>query len=219
VFYGSKHSKSKLFHYADCEYANRIAGSNKVEFQSIDEAKSQGYKFCPHCCMVGRQYRQDRKAIDGFCRKYGLRHYIFDGDMYVISDEDTAWRISENGKGLYLLHESKSHIDYDRETTAYEKRDYHVQHMPMTTIMGYLSNILSHDLYEERKSEERRREREKRSEEVRSIRTVQRQISRQNHKKNRSLEGHSQKRRRSKQQLRALAAAFTDYRSARAANI
>ncbi len=219
MFFGSKHSKSKLFHYADCEHVKRIADSNLVEFQAMEEARTNGYRLCPHCCMVGRLCRQDRKAIDSFCRKYGLRQNIFDGDMYVISDGDTAWRISNDGKGLRLLHESKSHIDYERESTTYEERDYHVQHIPKTTIMGYLSYILNHDLYEERKSEERRREREKRSEEVRSIRTVQRQISRQNHKKNRSLEGYSQKRRRTKQQLRALAAAFTDYRSARAANI
>ncbi len=219
MFYGSRHSKGKLFHYADCEHVKRISDSNIVEFQTMEAARSNRYKHCPHCCMVGRQYRQDRKEIDGFCRKYGLRQYISDGDMYVISEGDTAWRISEDGKGLFLLHESKEHIEYERKDTVYEDRDYHIQRLAKTTIMGYLSYVLSHDLYEEQKSEERRREREKRSEEVRSIRIVQRQINRQNHKKNRSLEEHSQKRRRSKQQLRALAASFTDYRSARAANI
>ena len=87
--------------------------------------------------------------------------------------------------------------------------------------MGYLVYIQKHDTFEKERKEKQKLEKALRKEEVKSIRAVQKQMARQNqkHKKHARFETSGQKRKRSKQQLRALAYSFTDYKAASAAYI
>ena len=144
------------------------------------------------------------------------------GELYIISAEDTAWKIcSTAGKeaGNYLLHESKCGVTYQREDTAYEDRTYHVQKMAPNTLMGYLVYILNHDLFEKERTEKNRQEREQQLAEISNIMAIQSRNYRQNLRKRGSIEDYSQKRRRYNQQLRALASAYSDYYTSKAANI
>ena len=225
MFLASQHSRSGLFHHEGCRYAKQIAAETRVEFPTVEDAVRQGYRLCPHCSVIARQFRRDRRAIEAFCTKHGLQTVLREGELLVISADDTAWRIcatEDRGKGKYLLHESKLHIPYVRETTSYEDREYHLQETPATSILGYLSYIRTHDRKELRRIEQQREEpvqRERRNEEVRSIQAVQWQISPQNRKKQGgSEEDHARKRRRCKQQLRSLAASFAEYRTGKDAD-
>ena len=40
---------SKKFHYADCSAAQKIKSSNRIEFNSRDEAVAAGYVSCKRC--------------------------------------------------------------------------------------------------------------------------------------------------------------------------
>ena len=42
-------SRTGKFHYADCQWAGKISPSNRVHFNSRDEAVSQGYVPCKVC--------------------------------------------------------------------------------------------------------------------------------------------------------------------------
>lgn len=42
-------SNSKKFHYADCSSAQKIKASNRVSFNSREEAVSKGYVPCKIC--------------------------------------------------------------------------------------------------------------------------------------------------------------------------
>ena len=87
--------------------------------------------------------------------------------------------------------------------------------------MGYLVYIRNHDLYEQARKEKRKLERALHAEEAKNIRAIRKQMTRKNrkHKKRGRLESSGQKRCREKQQLRALASSFSDYRSARYAGL
>ena len=42
-------ANSKKFHYADCSFAQKMKASNRVEFNSRDEAVNAGYIPCKKC--------------------------------------------------------------------------------------------------------------------------------------------------------------------------
>ena len=236
MFYSSIKSSQKYFHTAECGYRKQIGASNIQTFISAYTAKTNGYVPCPHCSPIGRQYSMDRKSIDAFCDHYGFRHFFHNGELYVISAGDTSWRICSTGlngsAGNYLLHESKCGVPYNRKATAYVDRQYHLQHVRATSLLGYMVYILNHDVFEKEREEtiklERERiaweleekmriEHEEREKEINRIRAVKRQIGRQNFRKHGCKEEYVQKRRRSNQQLRELTAAIRDYSSAKAA--
>jgi len=47
TFVGSKNSN--IYHYTSCEWAQKINSSNLVEFSSILDAQSHGYRACNVC--------------------------------------------------------------------------------------------------------------------------------------------------------------------------
>ena len=222
MYYSSKNSRNRYYHHADCVYVRQIVAQNLLELGSIEEAMARGYKICPYCSAVARLYRKNRKQIDQFCEEHEFVHYINEGEMFVISDRDTAWRIccdEDSDNGLYLMHESKLTTMRSEEFVPYQFREYHRQHMGPRSILGYLYCIHDHDLYKQREEETREKELAQRQREIDNIRAVQRQIHRQNRKKRGGREAYTQKRRRSKQQLKALTSSFSNYRYAKAANI
>ncbi|MQL50853.1 hypothetical protein GFC01_00890 [Desulfofundulus thermobenzoicus] len=42
-------SNSKKFHYPDCQWAQKISPSNRVEFNTREEAVNAGYQPCKVC--------------------------------------------------------------------------------------------------------------------------------------------------------------------------
>ena len=224
MFYSSRYSRKHVFHYADCRYSKRTKEENKISFRSFGEAINAGCVPCAYCNLINRQYEADQKAIDAFCEEFQFKHFLHKGELFIISADDTAWRICssrDNGKGKILFHESKYGVSYDRRLMPYIDREYHIQRTPITSLMGYLVYIQKHDIFEKERKEKQKLERALRKEEVKSIRAVQKQMARQNrkHKKHAHFETSGQQRKRSKQQLRALAFSFTDYKAASAAYI
>ena len=222
MFYASSKSKNNYYHRADCGYSKLIGDKYKLVFPYERNAKKLGLSPCPFCCGITRQYKESQKDVDAFCKHYGFQHFVSSGELFVISSEDTAWRIcSASGKeaGNYLLHESKCGVPYRREETPYEKRTYHVQKLAPKSLMDYLACILDHDLYEKERTERIMMEREQKLVEISAIRAIQARNYRQNLRKRGSIEDYGQKRRRYNQQLRALASAYSEYYTAKAASI
>lgn len=56
MFVASENSRSRTFHTPDCAYAKRIKEENHFTFATTKEARSKGFRFCPFCCRIGRQY-------------------------------------------------------------------------------------------------------------------------------------------------------------------
>ena len=151
MFCGSKNSKSRLYHYSFCRYAKTTKKANQVLFYTSEEASQQGYVPCPFCSLIGRQYAKERKMIDSFCDEHNFRHFIYGGELYVISAGDTAWRVclqNQTGRKKLLMHESKSHVSYIRRSVPYADRGYHIQIMRDSSLMGYLVYIHKHDVAE-----------------------------------------------------------------------
>ncbi len=227
MLFGSRNSKKKLFHYGCCRYSKRTKSKSRLRFCTVEEAHSRGYSQCPYCSRILREYRRNQEAITNFCSKHNLHTILTNDELYIISRDDTAWRICMKGDGSksrQLLHESKRRVAYDRRTTAYEDREYHLQDIPGSSITGYLSYIHKHDISEaarEKKQEKAKVEKSLLQEQLRSIWATQKQISRQNRKRNKHApaESHAQKRRRSKQYLRDISRSFNDYRAAQEAYI
>ena len=227
MLFGSKISKKKVFHYGNCPYARRTKQKNQLVFHSVEDAKSKGYSQCPCCNRIPVEYKKNLKAVTDYCNKHDMLPILINDELLIISRDDTSWRIRMKGDGSKekeLLHESKRNVKYDRRATAYEDRQYHIQDVPNTSITGYLSYIYRHDASEAARVEKERKAKVEKAlirEQVKSIRAIQKQISRQNRKHNKRApaESNAQKRRRSNQYLRDIARSFSDYRAAQAAYI
>ena len=227
MLYGSRISKKKVFHYGDCIYARRTIQKNKLFFSTVEDAKNKGYKQCPCCSRIPKEYKKNLKTITDFCDKHSLVPILMGDELFIISTDDTAWRICMKGDGSkekQLLHESKLFMLYDRRYTSYEKRQYHVQEVPEMGITGFLNYIYKHDVKEAKRKEKERIVRVNKAllrEQVKSIQAVQKQIAMRNRKRSRRgpAESNAQKRRRSNQYLRNIAKSFYDYEAAAAAYI
>lgn len=216
MFYSSRNSRKKVFHYDTCQYAKRFRPEGRIAFYTVDEAKAAGYVHCSYCSVIGRQYRRCREKAEAFCDTHSFTLFMRDGELFVISAGDTSWRICcdlKNRKKKILLHESKDHVLYNRRGKPYTERKYHVQKAKETDIMGYLVYILGHDKIEKEREEKRKLERALLIEAVKSNKALHKQITRKQrkHKEHRPIEAHGSVRRRSNQQLRALEISSPDY--------
>lgn len=222
MVYCSINSRKRVYHTEDCWYTARTKEENRITFRNPSLAENAGYGPCSCCCEIGRQYRKERRAIRSFCAENGYRHFLRHGEMYVISDADTAWRIVPKGDSpafMILYHESLGGVPYDRESTDYPERQFHQQNTFKPDICGYLGYIRCHDEYRKEMLERRRAEREKFRDEVMQIYDVRRIIARQNRKRGkvRSMRGAGQDRHVKNRQLKMLAQAASSYRTAKAA--
>ena len=216
MFYSSRNSKNKVFHYQTCQYAKRLSPERRIAFYTINEAKAAGYSHCSCCSVIGRQYRRCRKDVMSFCAEHGFIHFFHDGELYVISADDTAWRICcdlKKGKKKVLLHESKDHVLYERRGKPYTERKYHVQNTKSTDIMGYLVYILGHDRVDKERDEKRKLEKALQIEAGKSSKALRKMLTRKQrkHMKHRPVEPYGGVRRRSNQQLRAFESPSSDY--------
>jgi len=216
MFYCSRNSKKHIFHYNTCRYTKHFSKKNRIDFYTVDEAKAAGYVPCSCCSIIGQQYRKCRREVMAFCAEHGFIHFMRDGELYVISARDTAWRICcnmKNGKEKTLLHESKEHVPYNRRARPYHERIYHVQKAKSTSIIGYLVYILKHDKIEEERDRERKHDKALLIEASKNNKTLHQQITQKQrkHKDRRPVDSYGGARRRANQQLRTLEMTSPDY--------
>ena len=224
MVYCSINSRKRVYHTEDCWYTKRTKEKNRTTFNNPGLAEEAGYEPCSCCCQIGQQYRKERRAVQGFCSENGYKHFLRHGELYVISDEDTAWRIVPKGATpvfLILYHESLGGVHYSREKTDYADRTFHQQKVFKTSVYDYLEYIKSHDAYRRDMREQRRSEREQFKEEVMQIHGVRRTIARQNQKRGKikSMKSTGHNRHVKNHQLKMIAQAACSYRSAKAAYI
>lgn len=160
MYFSSRNSKRRIFHNDTCRYAKRFQPENRINFYTMEEACNAGFVPCNYCSVIGRQYMSSRQEIDKFCEEHGYSHFMHSGELYVISSDDTAWRITysgEKGAPRALFHESKRQAPINRSAVPYTERKYHDQDVQKTSIMGYLVYIHKHDIAEtkRRKQEEK----------------------------------------------------------------
>ena len=225
MVYCSINSHKRVYHTDDCWYTKRTKERNQIIFNNPEYAEKAGFGPCSCCCQIGQQYRKERREIQAFCSQNGFRHFILHGELYVISAEDTAWRIIPKGAKasslLILYHESLGGVPYIRNQTDYPCRQYHQQKVLKPNIYSYLEYIKSHDEYRKALLEQRRSEREKLKNDVKQIHDVRKTIARQNRKRGKvkSMKSNGQNRHVKNQQLKMIAKAACSYKSAKAAYI
>lgn len=143
----SANSHRKIAHFSHCKILQRIPKGIRHTFDSLDDAKSHGYRLCSCCPSIAGKYRKERTPVDNFCKTSGFIFKLQDGIIHVISKHD-CWRIIVNGKNnaLFLYHKN-THWRYHRETHPSIVPGFHAQGFRSQTILGYLKYIASHDAY------------------------------------------------------------------------
>lgn len=146
MIYASKYSKDKIVHYGYCRYAKQILKTNRICFQSMEEAKAAGYEFCKCCVTIKGFVRSEYKLIKEYKKKYEMICKIKEDGLEIISRKD-KWMVIEKGSPaeFELYHKNKKK---SREKT--EIPDYHRQKVDTVSIAGHLEYIVEHDIYRKR---------------------------------------------------------------------
>ena len=150
MFTGSTHSNRKVVHTAHCWHMKRMNPDWQISFPTLGEALAAGYSVCGCCSRMGKHYYREKFQIDRYCKAHGLQHFIRDGRLYIISKEDTVWRIVQGGKSkdaFFLQHENFKGARYIRRNVPYWDRKFHSQRVRKESITEYLEYIEGHDEY------------------------------------------------------------------------
>ena len=146
LFY-SADSHRKIVHYSHCKILKRIPRERRLSFNSLEEARTHGYRLCNCCPSIAAKYRRERKQVDDFCKANGFTFKLLDGTIHVFSKND-CWRIIVNGNknNLFLYHKNTA-MRCRRDTHKNIIPGFHSQTYRSKTILGYLKYIASHDAY------------------------------------------------------------------------
>ncbi len=208
MFLASNNSKNRVFHYGSCRYVKRIGSASIVWFYTAEQAKGAGFIPCSCCSIIGKQYLKEKKEVSAFCSEHGYKHFMYAGELYVISADDTAWRITysdDKDRSRVLFHESKRNAPINRTAVPYPERDYHDQNVRKTNILGYLAYIHRHDIAEQKGKKQKEREIELRNQTSNRTASGKKTAFRKNKRKDRGLKCTSgQVRIRSKQEMETL---------------
>ena len=189
MLYSNRSSNKHIYHFPDCRYIKNVGLEKRLEFQTTIAAKLAGYAPCSMCSRTRRAYYKNRNAIDSFCEKHNFKRFFCRGELYIISNEDTAWRIcdrGQQGQRKSLFHESKERISYDRSSTPYQEREYHSQDVKDSSILALLLYISQHDQFEQKRDAERVVAKALREEQLRSMKSIMERNARKSRRANRS---------------------------------
>lgn len=144
MFYFSGRGRSKVVHFEGCKHIRRIAESNLGTFESLSEAKKEGFHLCKCCNPVAKFYRHHKRNSASYCSDNRLICY-FNKDVVEIKSIHSQWKLVANDEGT---------IDLYHKNTRFKKKDvdspvwgYHLQKAFYKDMTSFLKYIVDHDKY------------------------------------------------------------------------
>ena len=148
MYVASGKSRKKVFHTIHCGYTKRILPENMIFFETKEDARKAGYKFCSSCAYMWKYYKKERKQIENFAEKNRLKVSYDDGAIFV-ETEIGAWKIvTTRKKTIVLYHGNTEQYSGLKRSRGRLEYHYHFQKGAYSeTILGYLQYIASHDAW------------------------------------------------------------------------
>ena len=145
IVYSTK-SHDSVAHLTTCPIVKRISPANLRTLKSAEKAKNNGFRFCKICFTIDRFYNPIKPFVEKYCASYGLKHYLKNGMMYVVSQYD-KWIIVIDGKnGVPTLYHKNKGRQKEGQPDSFIP-GYHLQSNSAHNIPGILRDIASHDRY------------------------------------------------------------------------
>ena len=147
MYVGSTHSTRKIVHTQQCHYVSKTNPKWKVYFHTLQEANMAGYTLCNYCASMGKFYYRQKFQVDAYCREHDLRIFIHDNHLYVLSKDETTWRLvlTKSCRTVFLYHENFKNIRYTRKYQPYWHRSFHYQNISSQNILTCREYIVGHD--------------------------------------------------------------------------
>lgn len=145
--------KEKIYHRLDCECCNSIDYGDRIYINdSLFRMYEKGYKPCPICSPLLKQYELEKEEIHKFVLEKGIR-IRFRDECLLIDTHISSWKIIKGfhgTKSLILYHENEQLYCkcYNKKGEIIKK--YHNQGCHYKTIMEYLRYIVNHDEYKDK---------------------------------------------------------------------
>lgn len=144
MFYYTVNSKKKIVHTAECRFVNKNESKHWKTFDTLEQAYVKGYRRCKCCSPMGKRFRKERKQIKDFHREHGVRSYLWNDQIEVVTLY-SQWKIIE-GEGEILLYHQNT--DPNRKASIQSAiKGFHLQRVFKTSIAAYLQEIVAHDDY------------------------------------------------------------------------
>lgn len=144
VFY-SKTSGNKIVHLSNCRFVKQIKKKNRAYFQTIEDARADGFRLCNCCAPIARRLRKEGKNIEELCRTQGLSVYLHDGVLIICAPHHSKWKLITAGEKNKLALYHKNTILEMRGMPESAIPGYHSQAIHKETVIDYLKYIISHD--------------------------------------------------------------------------
>ena len=103
MFYGNR--KTRIVHFQQCHYTDKIDDSRIEFFYSLEEAKAHGYRLCKCCNPIGSVALRS-KELKTFCAEKDIRCYPEKGQLLIMT-QLSEWKINVGtGRALQLFHKN-----------------------------------------------------------------------------------------------------------------
>ena len=144
MYYYIKNGK-KIIHEANCFHIQNTDIKNIGWYETLEEATAHGYHLCRHCNPLYSYYKKEYEQITDFSKKNGLRVYLDNACISVITI-DSKWKILLNGKDSFILYHKN---DFEKAKDQSSKiKGYHFQSDALRySIVEYLDYIVEHDYF------------------------------------------------------------------------
>ena len=148
--------KTKIYHRIDCKCVENINPRYFKEMrENIVDYYKLGYKPCPICSPLIKQFKKEEKEIKLFCMEHSIKYKIIDESL-LIDTYYSSWKIIfaiRTGGDLILYHENNQQYNRYNQVNGNIIKTYHIQNdISSTTIIGYLQYIINHDRFRETKN-------------------------------------------------------------------
>ncbi len=139
MYYYSIHSNDKMFHSIDCCHVKHIKRENLRQFDTLDRAHREQYKYCPCCSPVGKRLKKELDNVKAFCSRKGLVCFTYEDNLHIYTNRSHWQVVTSEDHASMELHRRNA---YGAEDTAYRKQDFVAE-----TIMEYVEHIARQDRF------------------------------------------------------------------------
>ena len=145
MYYFSRNSRRKIVHSFDCFQIGRVDVECVDSFESLEQARKNGYRQCRCCNTLIKQYRKEALALTRFGKGRGFSFRVDDRFVHIDAPR-SRWKIlrAEGNGRLVLLHENEYQPLRDVGGVL---PGYHVQNVSENSILAYAKYIAKHEKY------------------------------------------------------------------------
>ncbi len=140
-------SRNKIAHSQNCGYVKLIPVENRKVFERRQMANDAGYEYCKCCSSIMKYVRNEKRALEDYCRATGIRYTFNRGDGSLdIKSKIDDWKIITKGVNNVVMLYHKNQYDGEEESVI---PGYHRQKVFRTSLVKYMEYIAGHDIFRE----------------------------------------------------------------------